>query len=526
MDKIPIDDQQAFAAWLKENPHYTDWDIAVATKLSPRQVTLMRLRLGVRRQTRNYSRHSRKKHGLYVLPAMPPTGWRDHGWFAQVYPHYPAADIANLAGVSQSRVHFYALKNGFKVPLGQHPYNRRDWLYENYVIQGRTVSYMARKASVARQVIRHWLVRHGISPRVGGLEHGTPVWWRKLLMLLRNMKFVRYRHRRSGVLGVKFRNDRWDLYTYDPRKKVDNKQSFILREPDIRLNRIPKIYSSREGKVYDSINNPLDFYISPSDLYNASFLERRVLYHTLASLITGCGFFPNQFDDREIIDDLPDFENCPIDEYVTSLGIALRPTDIFKGPTGFRLMTSCFAPLRAITWCLGRADYLLNAMARLEKHKTRPLSLQSLLLTMAQIRKTGMFNYLMPMPKTYYCIFKRLGIKGPILDLYPGMGAKFLAARALGIEYLTLSRKAIWYAEDQGIKNVLGENMSLYTGQKVEWLIYDNDMSVRDREIPPELIRKTNHLMRFDRRNGYDASYKVPISWNKYTGSAIYLAVD
>jgi hypothetical protein len=65
-----------------------------------------------------------------------------------------------------------------------------------------------------------------------------------------------------------------------------------------------------------------------------------------------------------------------------------------------------------------------------------------------------------------------------------------------------------------------------YDGSEVEWLIYDNDMSVRDRELPQSLLSKTEHLMRFDRRNSFEAAYKIPISWNKYIGSAIYLAVD
>jgi len=250
------------------------------------------------------------------------------------------------------------------------------------------------------------------------------------------------------------------------------------------------------------------------------------LYHTLAALISGSGFFPLTYDYHAIKDDLPDFDNSNVDEHFGLQSLSLRHSSVFKPKNGFKCMVSCFVPPNAVKLSLGRVDYLLYAMTRLERFKTRPLSFMTLLLMLAQIRKSPMFDFMMPMPIHYYSVFKKLDIKGPILDLFPGFGAKFIAAKALGIDYYTLNKKAINYASAQGIEDLLGGPMKLYDGRHVEWLIYDNDMSVRNRELPSEFLTRTNHLMRFDRRNNFTASYKIPISWNKYTGSAIYLAVD
>jgi hypothetical protein len=370
------------------------------------------------------------------------------------------------------------------------------------------------------------MARHGIPPRITSQEHGAPVWWRKLTMSLRQLRFVKYKTRRTGILSVRYRSSKRDYYTYDERKRVDNYHSFILSESDIRLKRIPKIYSSSEGKVYDSLKNPLDFYISPVELANSSLLERRILYHTLATILTSNGFFPLDYTYNEIVDDLPRYESKNVEDYFGLQTISLRPADIYKPANGFKCMISCFVPPKAMLLLLSRVDYLLHAMTKLEKVKNRPLNLCNLLLMAAQVKKSRMYEFMMPMPMHYYSVFKKLKLHGPILDLYPGLGAKYLAARALGIDYYTLSKSAVDYANAQGIEQITGAELKLYDGRPVEWLIYDNDMSVRDRELPVSLLQKTAHLMRFDRRNDFNASYKIPVSWNKYTGSAIYLAVD
>ena len=524
MDKIPIRDPELFAKWLRDNPHYTDWDIAVAAKVSVETVLNLRRKHGVRRQSiRRRNPNSDNRDNPYVVPD-PPGDWRDPTWFAFAYRNYSISDVAAVCSVNRFKVAWHAWKLGLEVKSRFHPCNRRDWLYEHYVRQGYTVSALCKKAQVDRRKMRRWLASHGIAPRFNQLEHGTPVWWQKLVLTLRSLKFVKYQTKRTGVLSVRYRSSKRDYYTYDGRKRVNNRNSFLLVESDIRMQKIPKILSSREGKIYDSINNPLDFYISAIELHNSSLLERRLVYHTLAAIISGAGFFPNDFTSNEIIEDLPNWDTT--DAFFGRQSLTLRPSDVYKPKNGFKSMCTFFAPPKAITYCLQRHDYLLNAMVKLERMKTKPLSFYTLLLAMAQIKRSHLYQFMMPTPQAYHALFKRLRIKGPILDVFPGFGAKYLAANALGIPYYTLDMRAIEYAQKQEIEECIGSNMLPYDGSEVEWLIYDNDMSVRDRELPQSLLSKTEHLMRFDRRNSFEAAYKIPISWNKYIGSAIYLAVD
>jgi hypothetical protein len=525
MGKIPIDDHAAFERWLRENPHYTDWDIAIETRKSLEVVRGLRLKLGVRR--RPARKHKPEPPIDLSVYTEPPGGyWRDVAWFTDHFERLGIRKLARLLGRSRTTIGQYALKLNLKVPHRYNPCNRRDWLYELYVVQKHSVNSISKKANVCRRAIEIWMARHGIRPRIASQEHGAPVWWRKLTMSLRQLRFVKYKTRRSGILSVRFRSSKRDYYTYDERKRVDNYHSFILVESDIRLKRIPKIYSSTEGKVYDSLKNPLDFYISPIELMNSSLLERRILYHTLATIITSNGFYPLDYTYNEIVEDLPKYDSKNVDEYFGLQTVSLRPADVYRPGNGFKCMISCFVPPKAILLLFSRVDYLLHAMTKLEKIKNRPLNLCNLLLMAAQVKKSRMYEFMMPMPMHYYSVFKKLKVKGPILDLYPGLGAKFLAARALGIDYYTLSESAVNYASAQGIGQIIGAELKLYDGRPVEWLIYDNDMSVRDRELPVSLLQKTAHLMRFDRRNDFNASYKIPVSWNKYTGSAIYLAVD
>lgn len=525
MGKIPIDNHVAFERWLRENSHYTDWDIAVETRRSPEAIRRLRDKLGVRRRPkRPYTPREVVDLTVYTEPLD--GNWQDEAWFTEHYPKLGVKRMARLFRRSTRTIAKHAFNLNLRVPNRYNPCNRRDWLYELYVIQKYTVHALSKKANVCRRAIDCWLANHGIRSRISCQEHGAPVWWRKLTHSLRQLRFVKYETRRTGVLSVRFRSSKRDYYTYDERKRVDNYHSFILVESDIRLKQIPKIYSSSEGKVYDSLKNPLDFYISPLGLANSSLLERRILYHTLATIITSNSFYPLDYTYNEIVDDLPKYGEKKMNEYFGPQTLSLRPADVYKPRNGFKCMISCFIPPKAVRLLLSREDYLLHAMTKLEKMKHRPMNLCNLLLVAAQIKKSRMYEFMMPMPMHYYSVFKKLKVKGPILDLYPGLGAKFLAARALGIDYYTLSKEAVDYANAQGIEQITGGELKLYDGRPVEWLVYDNDMSVRDRELPVNMLSKTSHLMRFDRRNHFNASYKIPISWNKYTGSAICLAVD
>lgn len=524
MDEIPLKDPEAFRLWLLNHPYYTDWDIAHATGERLEAIINFRQKHKIRRRPQ---RAHRQKQAIRPTQAVPPPAgdWRDEVWFNHAYLNYPAKHVARAAGVRVKHIVRRAIELGLGLRDNRHPFNRRDWLYEHYVHRGYTIKDLARKARVSNYVIRCWMSDHGIAPRSSGTTNGAPVWWQKLKGSLRALQRVKYKSRPSGALSVNYSSGQRDFYTHNASHAVNGVTSFYLIESDIRLTKIPKVHSSRSGMSFNAKKDPLDFYVGANEMRDSSFLERRVLFHTLSTLISSVGFAPIDFTDGEIRQEMPDFADG-IDEYLNNFTLSMRPADAFKGPVGFRFMTTFFQPVRALKRCLMRPDYLLRAMVRIEKNTSRPLSLYTLLSYLAATPKLPFFQFGLPLPKMYYALFKRLNIKGPILDIFPGMGAKFLAAQALGINYYTVDKDAVTYADSQGISKVIGHNMDIYEGQKVEWIIYDNDLSIRDRELPKMLLPNTQHLLCFDRGATLSSSYKIPISWNKYTGSAIYFAVD
>lgn len=220
---------------------------------------------------------------------------------------------------------------------------------------------------------------------------------------------------------------------------------YVLQAEDSFLRTIPKIWGEFET---DPLNpkHQNHFVVKREDLNKASFIERRVLYHTLVKRFMDFEHLRSEYPTSILENDLDKLKNTPTIRYIKNGSFMIFPLS-GKPMPGMRVLEHYFDYLTTF-----QKSNLLCAMNFIYRHrKIMNLTTDAILRRVRWYKSHTMYH-----AAGYAAILQRLKIDGPVIDMHPELGHKALACWKLGLPYCPVKNDAFEVALERGFGDLTG----------------------------------------------------------------------
>lgn len=504
-------DPKSIRKWFEDHPHLTTNDHAQIAGKAASYIRKLKKRAGIiGKMPANLPKSKAVKK--VVIGLNPPENWDTHEWLSSVVGTHSVKRIAEACNVSRRtirrRLAKHNLHNTFTVKSKNKCYSKA-WCHRHYVELEWTQEECAKKAGICQQAFANWLNKFKIPVRTA-LEtvkshNTTQIWVRGLIKKLKSQKIVRKVYLRNDHVHVRFMNYFWETY-YVNRNPTEKRppSSYIITKKDAILKKVPKVYPEYETNmstnIYDEngiIQSP-HIIINRNEFDNASLIEQRMAIHEFCRQITQRKWMWPEHPDHILASEWDSLQNFKPSKYMydgmfsifarngkrPALGRKLIEhffdisefSDVFRSPRLVMKMTNVLAAAESEfnfhnllrIFCCGAASLPGD-------HKTFRIS----------------------DPAAYAVLFQRLGVKGKILDLYPGFGNRAIAAALENLEYYTIPDERFTKALNKGFHDFVGLNYNEWGQEKVDVLIYDNNFNNPDMSIIKEYTKFAKRMMVF-----------------------------
>ncbi|MBD3407285.1 MAG: MerR family transcriptional regulator [Candidatus Lokiarchaeota archaeon] len=168
-DVIDIKDKELFKAWLLYKD-YTIGESAILLNVTQRTFRYYLKKYNIKKFEKSDEQFSDYRHKQVLKYVdLDRSVLRDKDMLAELYKHYGRVALAKMFGVSNTRMLVVLRKFGIMDPNRKwDPPNgckNREWLYQKFVVEAKTLTECANEAGVCPHTIRNWLIKFGIRPR-------------------------------------------------------------------------------------------------------------------------------------------------------------------------------------------------------------------------------------------------------------------------------------------------------------------------------------------------------------------------
>ena len=526
--QVDTDDPEAIRKWFADHEYLTTNDHALVTGKSRWYVRQLRKRAGL---TQAPPKKMPKPHAPRKIVNIDTTNWDTKEWFEKAIQLYTIKQIARAIQRDKKAVKRRVKKWNLKLrPLKertrpQNPCCTKEWVYNHYVEKGLSQRQCAKLANISPQNFANWLIRFEIQVRHRGQLPAVPIWVRKLVCELEKQDVVRAVYLRPEHVHIRTMHYFWESY-YPNRTGKRLAFSYNITRADARLERIPTVAYQYESELDGTNRYPGHIQINQTEWKHASFLERRMALHQF-----GWRIFENKY--VQLTHPTEAIENDL--EFVRQI----KEAKLIKqgGFTAFPLMgRTDYAPGKKIIehffdmsylWqeALGSPRYIthvLNSMAE-KTHTTINTHnmIRSLLGGVENLRHKKIPR--IQNPAVYVALLRRLGVRGPVLDLHPGYGSRAIACAILGIPYLYPPNALFEDAVNRGFAEFLGLDCRPYEGGSIPMLLCDNDLDMPNLKEATDFAKSATNMLIFvtnDKRFRFEAKMKpksiIPIKARYY----------
>jgi hypothetical protein len=278
-----------------------------------------------------------------------------------------------------------------------------------------------------------------------------------------------------------------------------------------RVERVPEVINQYESSLGGN-EYPAHIIIPRKQWQEASFIEQRLAVHEFARQIVTRGWIWPSYPDHVITEELQRLQNLNQAKYMLKGGIfnAFPPYGIYP-PPGRRLLEHFF-DISELWDIVSSPRWTLVCLNALTKKKKIPYHTHNFFRITTEV----MPQYSKQTPTTqdpglYAILFKRLGIRGRVLDLSPNQGSRALGCALSGLVYSTEQNDKMDTAIDRGFCEFTGLRYEQHDGSPADLVILDNDL--RDCSIQRALsyAKQAKKIMVFvprSKKNEYIAKYK------------------
>lgn len=481
------DSNAAMKKWFEKYSYLNIQDLSIIMGKCSRDVRALRRSVGIKGRAPQVSKRATTKN---VDIAELPENWRTKEWLTEHLPKYGSLSIMRATGLTRKRFYEILHKLEVKLPgtINKNPCHTQAWCYRHYVELGYSTRKCAQLAGITHPTFIDWLIKFKIQMRVHREKYTVPVELKILISKLKRLPIIKNYKVYPSHLYIKYADGLIGRYQY----------KFISGDQWV-LNSIPKIVYEYQT---DMIETTYPAHICIPNLVGHSIFERDIALHTFTNQLAKRGWIHPYVPSDVLIEELQHLNSVKEKNYIKNGAF----TSLYDKKITKYILLHFFNneqiweyfkyPHR--TWRL--AKQLIKT-----KYKFNVYNLIRL-----ATKNKAKFRY--PNPALYSMIFRRIGIKGTILDLNLGTGARAVACGLAGCQYRTCDNIGFGYAVDNGFAEFMNLDYKYYDGSEtVDLVINDNDLSETDIEYALSFADRAKMIMVYvprEKKLEYQERYK------------------
>jgi len=516
--KVNIKDQSSIQQWFANHPYLTTNDHARVANRSVYWIRKLKNFANIKgRMPKNLPKSSRKKtiNTIHV-----PEDWDNDEWLRKQAKLHTVSAISKATGLSRKSIYNRFKKYGIKGKTldealePKSPYFSHKWVYEHYVTKGMSQRDCAKVAGICVQTFSNWLNRLKIAvrnPKEAANNHkDSKIWIREVVHNLEQQDTVRKVFVREDHIHVRFMNYSWETYYFDRTKAKNKTKSFVITKNNSKIKSPPRIMLEYGSELDSGELYPAHITIHKDAWNNASFLEQRLSVHEFVRIINRRGYINPKYPEYVLNDEIASLNDIKINKILQNNAFQVYPRNGKVEIPGNKIIMHFFGNYKIWDSILKKPGLTIRCMNELINNKSK-LSYHNLVKNSLYFTKGTPNRFKMLDLRAYITMFKNLGIKGTVLDLYPNYGHRAIACALLGIKYMANPTEAFQEAIDNGFAEFLGLDYEPYDGRKVDMVIGDNDF--REINICDTLryAKNTKRILQFvkhTRRKSLQSEFK------------------
>ena len=534
--KVDVKNPESIQKWFSEHSYLSTADHARIANRSNYWIRELKRLANIKSTTpKNIPKPVGRKA---INTIIVPENWDTEEWLSKVAKTNSVMSISKAVGISRRAIYTRLKRYNIK-PLGQkstipkNPCYSHRWCYEHYITRGWSQAKCAKAAGICQQAFSNWLIKFKIPVRSKTetihQNKDVKIWVRRVISDLEKQEIVRTVKHRINHIHVRFMNFFWETYYIDkPKSKLSRiPHSFILEKENSRLTKIPATYLEYEHDLESEEYYPAHITLRKKDWDQASFLEKRLALHEFTRIINRRGWIWPKYPKHIIQQDFDRLRNSNQSKYINNGVFTAYPRIGTRELAGFRLVEHFFGVAELWEEVFKSPKRTMKIMNQISKTKTR-ISFHNI-IRFACVKRSSIKIY---DPSVFNWIFKRLGITGTVLDLYPGNGYNAMACALAGLKYMTIPTPKFQTAIDNGFAEFIGLDYEPYDDRKVDLVLSNNDFKQTDIKEAMEYADKTRNIIHFvDRKNKniemakYKPSNVLRITSNMYRILPDYLFI-
>lgn len=503
--RVNLDNVDSLKCWFSSHPHLTTNEHAQIARKSAHYIRRLKKKAGI------HGKQAKHRPRPFILPKTinidVPENWNSKEWLSKAVQIYSINQIAKAVHRTRRIIKKHLRRHSIKwednlqdACRSDNPCCTHAWCYQHYIELNLSQEKCAELAGIAQQTFAGWLNRFEIPVRDGAhARNGKKVvqsWERELVYKLKQQPVVKRVYVREGYIHVRFRNFFWENYYQRlPKKPRRPYTYFSVTKDNYQLNKVPLVYPEYGVDIEGKPCFPAHIAISRTDLKAASLVERRLALHEYTRQIISRGWIWPSFPYDVLEADFERVKSFNMAKYLENGGFTAFPRSV-RVPPGRKVMMHFF-DLSAY-WKILRSPMKVVKFLNILIDSQVQFNLFNLLLTVAANDKVlpSTQSIILPDPVVYHAIFKRLGLKGTLLDVNVGFGNRAIACAAAGLTYTTPD-PAFEGVIERGFLEFSGLDYIPYSGQKVDIVLYDEGFRppIMDKVIP--YLNKTTKLLVF-----------------------------
>lgn len=489
--KININDLNALKKWFNKHSYLNIQDLSMIIGKCSRDVRALKRQCGIKgRAPKVKRRATTKTTDLAELPS----NWRTKEWLSENLALYGSNAVIRATGLTPKRFYEILRKLEVKLPgrINKNPCCSKTWCYRHYTELGYSAKKCARLAGVTHPTFIDWLIKFKIQIRVSKELYQIPIELKHLVVKLKAQPLVKQVKIRPSYLYVKYGSGIARRYIY---KLIDSNQWV--------LNTVPKIMNEYETDLNSNIEYSGHIIIQNIDKY--TIFERDIAVHTFIKKLSTRGWLPLNVPDHILLKELNMLKNINPNNYIKDGAF----TSIYSKNMTRYIMLHFFD--HGYIWYYFSRPKIMWKMSKELLSTKYKFNVYNLIKRITKKK----CNFRFPNPALYSMIFKRLGVKGTILDLKIGTGARAVAAGLINCEYLVYGDDDILRlnrAIENGFADFMNVKCGHYNGvDKVDLVICDNDLSHSDIKYALSFADRANCIMVYvprEKKTLYQEMYK------------------
>jgi hypothetical protein len=489
LTKVNIDDPKSLKKWFDNHIHLTVNDHAIIMGKCTKTVRKLRKKAGLC-GSKPKTTVKPKPHRSPII--LLPNHWRTTEWLTDNIKRYGSDAIIKATGLNKKT--FYEILRKLNVPYSgkfdsKNPLCNKAWCYRHYIELNYNLSQCAKIASVNRNTISNWLVKFKIP--------------------LRNNK-PKYKRKQNQIIPLVFRSlfNQLDVQPIVKRIKMYNKRLTVQFNDGIEryynLQSIPpdQIYCRQPPKPYHEYgysidgtpNFPAHLAISRAELKNSSIFELDVALHNYNHILGDRSWIPPIHPTSAILAEWDYIRGLNVNSFVTKSGYKTY-TNKSVG-----IIYQSYFDLSYINAILHNSKNRWHVIGYM-RHGSIPFNYDYLIRQMFR-HKIGVKLRLIN-PAFYSALFKLMGVKRSVLDLNVMSGARAFGACLAGVDYYVVDDTKLQYSIQNGI-DVLGFKHTVHSGEKVDLVIADNDLSEYGLDNVADYFKVARQVMAYVDQNNVE----------------------